>query len=138
MLKEWRNLIKIFFDCALLDYQLPDSNGIHLLQEILHFGGTSSPIIFVTGKGDETIAAQALKAGALDYISKEKLSPELLSQCIHNVIKVHDLELRANQTEKQYKRIVETISEIIIHWILKEIYLLSIRLAVHLSLNLKN
>ena len=138
MLKEWRNLIKIFFFCALLGYQLPYSNGIHLLQEILHFGGTSSPIIFVTGKGDETIAAQALKAGALDYISKEKLSPELLSQCIHNVIKVHDLELRANQTEKQYKRIVETISEIIIHWILKEIYLLSIRLAVHLALNLKN
>ena len=115
MLKEWRNLIKIFFDCALLDYQLPDSNRIHLLQEILHFGGTSSPIIFVTGKGGETIAAQALKAGALDYISKEKLSPELLSQCIHNVIKVHDLELRANQTEKQYKRIVEKISEIIFH-----------------------
>ena len=100
MLKEWRNLIKIFFDCALLDYQLPDSNRIYLLQEILHFGGTSSQIIFVAGKGGETIAAQALKAGALDYISKEKLSPELLSQCIHNVIKVHDLELRANQTEK--------------------------------------
>jgi FixJ family two-component response regulator len=54
-----------------LDYQLPDSNGIHLLQEILHFGGTSSQIIFVTGKGDETIAAQALKAGTLVYISKE-------------------------------------------------------------------
>lgn len=108
------------FDCALLDYQLPDANGIHLLQEVLHFGGTSTPIIFVTGKGDETIAAQALKTGALDYIPKEKLSPELLSQCIHNVIKVHDLELRANQaeyllveTERQYKRIVETISEII-------------------------
>ena len=138
MLKEWRNLIKIFFDCALLDYQLPDSNGIHLLQEILHFGGTSSQIIFVAGKGGETIAAQALKAGALDYISKEKLSPELLSQCIHNVIKVHDLELRANQTVKQYKRIVETISEIIFHWILKEIYLLSIRLSVHWALSLKN
>jgi PAS domain S-box-containing protein len=113
-------LNKNVYDCALLDYQLPDANGIHLLQEILHFGGTSTPIIFVTGKGDETIAAQALKTGALDYIPKEKLSPELLSQCIHNVIKVHDLELRANQaeyllveTEKQYKRIVETISEII-------------------------
>ena len=54
------------------------------------------------------------------------------------MIKVHDLELRANQTEKQYKRIVEIISEIIFHWILKEIYLLSIRLSVHLALSLKN
>ncbi|MBC8285212.1 MAG: response regulator [Nitrospinae bacterium] len=113
-------LNKKVFDCALLDYQLPDANGIHLLQEILHFGGTSTPIIFVTGKGDEMIAAQALKTGALDYIPKEKLSPEILSQCIHNVIKVHDLELRANQAEyllveneKHYKRIVETISEIV-------------------------
>ncbi len=113
-------LNKNVFDCALLDYQLPDANGIHLLQEVLHFGGTSTPIIFVTGKGDEMIAAQALKTGALDYIPKEKLSPEILSQCIHNVIKVHDLELRANQAEyllveneKQYRRIVETISEVI-------------------------
>jgi len=54
------------------------------------------------------------------------------------VIKVHDIELRANQTEKQYKRIVETISENIFHWILKKIYLLSIRLSVHLALSLKN
>ena len=108
------------------------------MQEFLHFGRTSSLRIFVTRKGDEIIAAQALKAGALDYISKEKLSPELLSQCIHNVIKVHDIELRANQTEKQYKRIVETISENIFHWILKKIYLLSIRLSVHLALSLKN
>ena len=50
-------LNKNIFDCALLDYQLPDSNRIHLLQEILHFGGTSSQIIFVAGKGGETIAA---------------------------------------------------------------------------------
>ncbi len=113
-------LNKNVFDCALLDYQMPDANGIHLLQEILHFGGTNTPIIFVTGKGDEMIAAKALKSGALDYLPKEKLSPELLSQCIHNVIRVHGLELRANQaeyllveTEKQYKRIVETISEIV-------------------------
>ena len=68
----------------------------------------------------------------------KKMSPELLSQCIHNVIKVHDLELRANQTEKQYKRIVETILENIFHWILKKIYLLSIRLSVHLALSVKN
>ncbi len=113
-------LNKNVFDCALLDYQLPDANGIHLLQEVLHFGGTSTPVIFVTGKGDEMLAAQALKTGALDYIPKDKLSPDLLSQSIHNVIKVHDLELRANQAEyflveneRKYKRIVETISEII-------------------------
>ena len=87
------------FDCVFLGYQLPDAHGIHLLQEILHFGGTSTPIFFVTGKGDETIAAQALKMRALNYLPKDKLSPDLLSQSIHNVIKVHDLELRANQAE---------------------------------------
>jgi DNA-binding response OmpR family regulator len=79
VLREWRNLIKIFFDCTLLDYQLPDSNGIHLLQEILYFGGTSSPINFVTGKGGETIAAKALKAEALDYISKENVTRAFIS-----------------------------------------------------------
>lgn len=105
----------------------------------------STPIIFVTGKGDETIAAQALKTGALDYIPKEKLAPELLSQYIHNVIKVHDLDLRANQaeyllveTEKQYKRIVETISEIIFQLDSSKKYLLLIHPFVHLGLSLRN
>jgi FixJ family two-component response regulator len=50
-----------------LGCQIPVANGIQLLQEILHFGGTSTPIIFVTGKGVKIIAAQALKAGVLDY-----------------------------------------------------------------------
>ena len=64
------------------------------------------------------IALQALKIGTLDYIPNENI-PDLLSQCIQNVIKVQDLELRANQAEylllefrKQYIRIVDTISEI--------------------------
>ena len=74
-------LNKKVFDCALLDYHMPDANGIHLLQEVLNFGGKNTPIIFVTGNGDEMVAAQALKSGALDYLPKEKLSPELLTQC---------------------------------------------------------
>ena len=63
------------FDFVLLGCQIPIVNGIQLLQEILHFAGTSAPIFFDTGKGDRMIAAQAIKIGTLDYIPNEKLSP---------------------------------------------------------------
>ena len=59
--------------------QIPVSNGIQLLQEILHFGGTSTPIIFVTGKGDKMIFAQALKAGVLDYIPNKNYPRSFIS-----------------------------------------------------------
>ena len=59
--------------------QVPVANGIQLLQEILHFGGTSTPIIFVTGKGDKMITAQALKAGVLDYIPNKNYPQSFIS-----------------------------------------------------------
>ena len=77
---------------------IPVANGIQLLQEILHFGGTSTPIIFVTGKGDKMIFAQALKAGVLDYIPNKNYPRSFISM-YPNVIKVQDLELRAKQAE---------------------------------------
>ena len=67
------------FDFVLLGCQIPIANGIQLLQEILHFGGTNTPIIFVTGKGDKIIAPPALKTGVLDYIPNENYPRSFIS-----------------------------------------------------------
>ncbi len=58
------------FDLVLLDHELPDMAGLDLLQA-LNREGITTPVLMVTGKGDEQLATQVLRAGALDYIVKD-------------------------------------------------------------------
>jgi len=59
------------FDLVLLDQKLPDMSGLDLLQA-LHREGVATPVLMVTGFGDEVLAAQVLRAGALDYVVKDR------------------------------------------------------------------
>jgi CheY-like chemotaxis protein/putative methionine-R-sulfoxide reductase with GAF domain len=58
------------FDCILCDYQMPGKNGLELLHE-LRQSGDETPFIFLTGQGNEEIAAAAFGEGADDYFTKE-------------------------------------------------------------------
>jgi putative nucleotidyltransferase with HDIG domain len=57
------------FDIVLLDNHLPDQDGIDILRHIARMP-VSVPIIMVTGDGDESLAVQALRFGASDYVVK--------------------------------------------------------------------
>src|SRR5271170_1771993 len=59
------------FHLVLLDQKLPDMSGLDLLQAV-HREGIATPVLMVTGYGDEHLAAQVLRAGALDYIIKDR------------------------------------------------------------------
>lgn len=69
-------------DAIILDYQLPDGNGIQLLEEI-SAAGAHPAVIFVTGQGDEETAAQAFRLHASGYLVKDRrlaaMIPEVLS-----------------------------------------------------------
>jgi two-component system, cell cycle sensor histidine kinase and response regulator CckA len=58
------------FDLVILDQELPDMNGLDLL-ETLAREGITVPVLMVTGRGDEKLAARVLRAGALDYVVKD-------------------------------------------------------------------
>jgi PAS domain S-box-containing protein len=60
------------YDVLLLAYRLPGMNGLELLKALLQDRALDLPIVFVTSKGDEEIAIQALRLGALDYVSKHE------------------------------------------------------------------
>lgn len=55
--------------CLVLDVGLPDLNGLQLQQQ-LNAAGHERPIIFITGRGDVPSSVQAMKAGAVDYLTK--------------------------------------------------------------------
>jgi FixJ family two-component response regulator len=62
--------------CLVLDLQLPDVNGLELQRELA--GGEAPPIIFITGHGDIPSSVRAMKAGAIEFLSKPFGEQELL------------------------------------------------------------
>ena len=79
------------FDCIFVDYQLPDRDGLSLVQCIRELK-INTPIVALTGQGDEQIAVNLIKAGASDYLTKSRISPEALSQILRNAVRVYRAE----------------------------------------------
>ena len=73
------------FDLLLLDYMLPGMTGIELLNE-LQKRKVYTPIIFVTSKGSEKIAVEAIKLGVIDYIVKDEIGTNRLVDSITEII----------------------------------------------------
>lgn len=57
-------------DVLLLDYRLPGDSALDLLKTVAHERRLDLPIVLVTGQGNEEVAAQALRLGAADYLTK--------------------------------------------------------------------
>jgi FixJ family two-component response regulator len=70
--------------CLVLDVSLPGLNGLGL-QKLLTADRTSMPIIFITGYGDIPTTVQAMKAGAVEFLTKP-LDEELLLGAIRHAI----------------------------------------------------
>lgn len=90
------------FDAILLDLSLPDSKGIDTLRPVQK-AASDTVIIILTGSDDEALSLEALKAGAQDYLFKDKLSSEILRRSIRYAIErnnlTHKLEKHAYDTE---------------------------------------
>src|SRR5215207_8103769 len=70
------------FDCVLLDYNLPGTDGLEILVELRALGDTTVPVIALTGQGDEEVAVALMKAGAVDYLNKNNLTAERLERSL--------------------------------------------------------
>ncbi len=97
-------------DCVLLDYLLPDINGLEFLAALDgEVSPSAIPIIMLTGYGNEMIVAEAMRSGAADYIPKDALSSENLGRAVANAIEKY--QLRA-AIEEQRRMLEQTNAEL--------------------------
>lgn len=71
-------------NCLILDVHLPGLSGLDL-QRFVSVERTDMPIIFITGYGDVSASVQAMKAGAVEFLTKPFSDEELLS-AVRNAI----------------------------------------------------
>ena len=82
-------------DIVLLDYQMPDLNGLEFLAQLKAQNHQNIlPVVMVTGRGDEAIAVQSMKMGAQDYVVKEKITPESLRSTVNGAIEIAQLHIQ--------------------------------------------
>ena len=88
------------FDCSFIDYNLPDHNGLYLLESANRLD-VKHPLVVLTGQGDETIAVELMKAGATDYLAKSQISSTTLPQVLRNSMRIYKAEQELLETGKQ-------------------------------------
>ena len=94
--------------CVIVDVQMPGINGMDL-QEALIEHRREEQLVFVTGHGDIPMCAQAMKAGAVDFLRKPFRDDELL-QCVQNAL-IRSAEQRRRSAEKdQTRRLLDLLT----------------------------
>jgi signal transduction histidine kinase len=97
-------------DCVLLDYRLPDLDGLEFLTALASLeGGTNIPVIVLASQGNETLAVDVMKAGAADYMPKPTVSAKALERAISNA--VNQAKLRA-ALEEQRRMLEQTNADL--------------------------
>jgi FixJ family two-component response regulator len=87
--------------CVIVDVRMPGLNGIDL-QEALIQRRREEQLIFITGHGDIAMCAQAMKAGAVDFLPKPFGDGELL-QCVERAL-IRSAEQRRRREERDKAR----------------------------------
>lgn len=110
-------------DCILLDYHLPDLNGLEFLIKLADdTGNISVPVMMLTGADNAAIAVAAMRRGARDYLIKDadrqylELLPAIIQRVLterRTLMEKKLAEERLFQAEAKYRSLVEKIPAIV-------------------------
>jgi PAS domain S-box-containing protein len=98
-------------DCVVVDYHLPDSDGLEVVRQLRSQVETvDTPIIILTGSTRDDIAVAAIRHGVSDYLHKDNLTRDGLHQAIQQAIEkasLHKIIKIQNQTLEEKNRALE-------------------------------
>jgi len=95
-------------DCIVLDYNLPDDDGLAVLDALgERIGVRPLPVVFTTGQGTETVAAEAVRRGAADYLVKGTITPVRMRLAVRWAVERHRSALDAQALRRGFVERVE-------------------------------
>ncbi len=112
-------LSKESYDAVIVDFNLPDMDGLGVLKEMSR-KGYDYPVLMVTAFGDENIAVETMKLGAQDYIVKSEGYSEKLPEILYKV--AHEYKLRKKNeliesklkiSESKYKALIDNMIDVV-------------------------
>lgn len=98
-------------DCVFIDYQLPKTNGLELLKKIKRMV-PHLPVVILTSQGDERIAVEMMKAGAMDYFPKSEITTEKLTKTFHTMWQMLEMERKRVETQLELSEKEEFIDKV--------------------------
>jgi PAS domain S-box-containing protein len=114
----WEQLAAQPFDLILLDYRLGDGSGLEFLDQ-LSARGYHLPVVMVTGQGDEQIAVQAIRQGAMDYLVKDGQHLPTLPALIHKAVNAYQLRraVASSQEKLHYQALLlSNVRDAVVVW----------------------
>jgi PAS domain S-box-containing protein len=114
----WSLLDRNPYDVLLLDYRFPDGTGLEALRQMAE-QKRQIPVIVVTGRGDERIAAQAIQQGATDYLVKSPETvfelPVLISKAVRNY--AYQIErIRSLEKIRYQALLLDNVRDAVVVW----------------------
>jgi FixJ family two-component response regulator len=103
--------------CLVLDVAMPELNGLELQQHLTR-SGFLLPIVFLTGHGDIPMSVQAIKAGAVDFLTKPVKDAALLRAvraALQRAVEQRDLISEIALLRRRYASLTPRESEVMAH-----------------------
>lgn len=94
--------------CVLTDVRMPGLSGIDLLRK-LKSAKVDLPVIVMTGHGDITLAVEAMKEGAADFLEKP-FGDETLLKAIHSALNLYEREAKKNAEASEIRSRIDLLS----------------------------
>jgi FixJ family two-component response regulator len=94
--------------CVIVDVQMPGLNGIEFQEDLIR-RRREEQLVFITGHGDIPMCAQAMKAGAVDFLRKPFRAEELL-QCIERALVRSAAQRRLSNEREEARRLVDLLT----------------------------
>jgi PAS domain S-box-containing protein len=100
-------------DVVLLDYRLPDMDGLEILRELQEVTQKSClPVIIVSGEGNESLVVKAIKGGAQDYLVKGQITLEGLQVAVNATILTAQMRTELNQRIEKEQLVLQITQKI--------------------------